>query len=134
MATAILMQVVHDPHKYMPELLMRQAGMYMLRNPYRYYKALELELIKTGESYESYIFNVFHQNIWADDLITAVISDMLNIAISIVTPLPPSLCFLSFINKMTILKSHMNYSNFSHFLHQKHNIYPPERKAICTYQ
>ena len=86
MATAILMQVVHDPHKYTPELLMHQAGMYMLRNPYHYYKALELELIKTGESYESYVFNIFHRNIWGDDLIAAVIGDMWNIAISIVTP------------------------------------------------
>ena len=87
MATAILMQVVHDPHKYTPELLMRQAGMYMLKNPYRYYKALEYELIKTGESYESYVFNVFHRNIWGDNLIAAVIGDMWNIAISIVTPI-----------------------------------------------
>ena len=45
-------------------------------------------MIKTGESYESYVFNVFHQNIWGDDLIaTAVIGDMWNIAISIVTPI-----------------------------------------------
>ena len=87
MATAILMQVVHDAHKYTPELLMCQVSMYMLKNPYRYYKALEYELIKTGESYESYIFNVFHQNIWGDDLIATVIGDMWNIAISIVTPI-----------------------------------------------
>ena len=87
MATAILMQVVHDPHKYMPELLMRQAGMYMLKNLYCYYKALEYKLIKTGESYESYVFNVFHRNIWGDGLIATVIGDMWNIAISIVTPI-----------------------------------------------
>ena len=40
----------------------------------------------TGESYESYCFNVYNRNVWGDDLITAVIGDMWNIAISIVTP------------------------------------------------
>ena len=87
MASAILMQVVHDPHKYTAEVLMRQAAMHMLRNPYRYYKALETVLIRTGESYESYVYNMFHLNIWGDDLIAAVIGNMWNIAISIVTPI-----------------------------------------------
>ena len=87
MASAILMQVVHDPHKYTAESLMRQAAMHMLRNPYRYYEALETQFIKTGESYGSFVYNVFHQNIWGDDLLAAVIGDMWNIAISIVTPI-----------------------------------------------
>ena len=87
MARAILLQVVHDPHKYSAEMLMRQAGMYMLRHPYKYYKALEIELLKTGESYESYCYNVFNSNIWGDDLIAAVIGDMWNVAISIITPI-----------------------------------------------
>ena len=56
MARAILMQVVHDPHKYTAEMLMRQAVMFMLRNPYKYHKCLEIELLKTGESYESYCY------------------------------------------------------------------------------
>ena len=87
MASAILMQVVHDPHKYTAESLMRQAVMHMLRNQYRYYEALEMQLIRTGESYESYVYNVFHRNIWGDDLLTTIIGDMWNIAISIVTPI-----------------------------------------------
>ena len=86
MASATLMQVVHDPHKYTPKLLMRQAAMHMLRNPYRYYKPLEHQLTKSGESFESYVFNVFHKNVWGDDLVAAVIGDMWNVAISIVTP------------------------------------------------
>ena len=87
MASAILMQVVHDPHKYTAESLMRQAAMHMLRNPYGYYEALEMQFIKTGESYESFVYNVFHQNICGDDLLAAIIGDMWNIAISIVTPI-----------------------------------------------
>ena len=81
------MQVVHDPHKYTPDLLMRQAAMHMLRNPYRYYRPLEHQLTKSGESFESYVFNVFHKNVWGDDLVAAVIGDMWNVAISIVTPI-----------------------------------------------
>ena len=87
MASAILMQVVHDPHKYTAEVLMRQAAMHMLRNPYRYYEALETVLIRTGKGYKSYVYNLFHRNILGDDLIAAVIGDMWNIAISIVTPI-----------------------------------------------
>ena len=86
MARAILSQVAHDPHKFTPEMLMRQAAMFMLKNPYKYYKPLETELLRTGESYESYCFNVYNRNVWGDDLIAAVIGDMWNIAISIVTP------------------------------------------------
>ena len=86
MARAILSQVAHDPHKFTPEMLMRQAAMFMLKNPYKYYKPLEIELLRTGESYESYCFNVYNRNVWGDDLIAAVIGDMWNIAISIVTP------------------------------------------------
>ena len=51
MARAILSQVAHDPHKFTPEMLMRQAAMFMLKNPYKYYKPLEIELLRTGESY-----------------------------------------------------------------------------------
>ena len=87
MARVILSQVAHDPHKFTPEMLMCQATMSMLKNPYKYYKALEIELLHTGESYESYCFNVYNRNIWGDDLIAAVIGNIWNIAISIVTPL-----------------------------------------------
>ena len=63
MASTILMQVVHDPHKYTAESLMRQAVMHMLRNPYRYYEALETQFIKTGESYESFVYNVSSEHL-----------------------------------------------------------------------
>ena len=86
MARAILSQVAHDPHKFTLEMLMCQATMFMLKNPYKYYKPLEIKLLHTGESYKSYCFNVYNRNIWGNDLITAVIGDMWNIAISIVTP------------------------------------------------
>ena len=86
MTRAILSQVAHDPHKFTAEMLMCQAAMFMLKNPYKYYKPLEIELLRTRESYKSYCFNVYNRNVWGDDLIAAVISDMWNIAISIVTP------------------------------------------------
>ena len=66
---------------------MRQAGFHMLKHPERFYKAVKDELIESGESYESYCFNVYHSNMWGNDLVAAVFSDMWNIAISIVSPL-----------------------------------------------
>ena len=65
---------------------MRQAGFHMLRNPNKFYKAIENELIDSGESYESYCYNVYHGTVWGDDLVAAAISDMWNISISIVSP------------------------------------------------
>ena len=63
MARVILSQVAHDPHKFTPEMLMRQAAMFMLKNLYKYYKPLEIELLCTGESYKSYCFNVYNRTI-----------------------------------------------------------------------
>ena len=68
-------------------MAMRQVGMYMLRHPHRYYKYIEQELIDTGESYESYCYNVFHGNVWGDDLIASVFGDMWNIAITLISPI-----------------------------------------------
>ena len=67
-------------------MAMQQAAMYMLRHPSRYYKFMEEDLLYAGESYESFIYNVFHCNVWGDDLIVAVFGDMWNIAMSIVSP------------------------------------------------
>ena len=79
MARAILMQIVHHPHNYMPEMAMRQAALYMLRHPYKYFKCIKQELLRSGESYESYCYNVFNKNVWGDDFIAAVFGDMWNV-------------------------------------------------------
>ena len=83
--SAILNQVAHAP-SYTSEMLMQQAGFHMLRNPNKFYKALENELIDTGESYESYCYNVYHGKVWGDNLVAAAISNMWNISISIISP------------------------------------------------
>ena len=67
-------------------MAMRQAGFHMLKHPERFYKAVEDELNQSRESYESYCFNAYHSNVWGDDLVDTVFSDMWNIAISIVSP------------------------------------------------
>ena len=87
MAQAILMQVPHHPHNYTPEMLMQQVTLYMLRHPYKYFKCVEQELLRTGESYKSYCYNIFNKNISGDDLIAAVYSDMWNVTIFIITPI-----------------------------------------------
>ena len=70
----------------MPEMAMHQAGFHMLQNPSKFYKSIEQELSESGESYESYCYNVYHSKVWGDDLVAATFSDMWNVAISIVSP------------------------------------------------
>ena len=81
MVRAILLQVIHHPHAYSPDMAMRQVAMHMLCHPHRFYKYLEQELLETGESYESYCYNIFHCNVWGDDLMAAAFGDMWNLAI-----------------------------------------------------
>ena len=66
---------------------MRQAALHMIRHPYRFYPYIEQELLETGESYESYCYNVYHCNVWGDDLIASVIGDMWNLGITILSPM-----------------------------------------------
>ena len=77
----------HHPHNYTAEMAMRQAALYMLHHPYKYFKCVKQDLLRSGESYESYCYNVFNKNVWGDDFIAAVFGDMWNVAISIVTPI-----------------------------------------------
>ena len=58
MVRLILLQVIHHPTAYMPEMAMCQMGMYMLCHPSHYYKYVEEDLLYTGESYESFIYNL----------------------------------------------------------------------------
>ena len=87
MVRAILLQVVHHPHTYTADMAMRQVAMHMLHHPHRFYKYLEQELLETGESYESYCYNIFHCNVWGNDLMAAAFGDMWNLAISIISPI-----------------------------------------------
>ena len=87
MVHAILLQVIHHPHTYTPDMAMRQVAMHMLRHPHRFYKYLEQELLETGESYESYCYNIFHCNVLGDNLMAAAFGDMWNLAISIISPI-----------------------------------------------
>ena len=85
LSASILNQICHHLD-YTPEMAMRQAGFHMLQNPNKFYKSIEQELSESGESYESYCYNVYHSKVWGDDLVVATFSDMWNIAISIVSP------------------------------------------------
>ena len=84
---AILKQVVHHQHAFTPDMLFRMAALQMVRKPHKYYRLVEWELIQTGESYESFCTNLFQGNVWGDDLVAAVIGDMWNLAISVVSPI-----------------------------------------------
>ena len=56
---AICEQVYHHKHTFTPEMAMRQVRFHMLRHPLKFYKYIEQELLETGESYESYCYNVY---------------------------------------------------------------------------
>ena len=68
-------------------MAMRQVALYMLHHPYKYFKCIEQELLRSGESYESYCYNVFNKNVWGNDFIAVVFGDMWNVAIFIITPI-----------------------------------------------
>ena len=85
LASAILSQIVHH-NNYTCEMAMRQVGFHMLKHPEKFYTSIENELIETGESYESYCYNVFHSHCWGNDLVAAAFRDMWNVSISIVSP------------------------------------------------
>ena len=86
MVRGILQQVVHHPTAYTAEMAMRQVAFHMLKNPNRFYKFYEEHLLRAGESYESYVVNVFHAKVWGDDLIAGAFGDMWNVAVSVVSP------------------------------------------------
>ena len=83
---SILQQVLHHKHAYTPDMAFRQVAFHMLRNPLKFYKYMEQEFAETGESYESYVTNIFRGKVWGDDLIVAAFGDMWNIAVSVVSP------------------------------------------------
>ena len=61
------------------------GGIPYAENPNRFYKFYE-HLLRAGESYESYVVNVFHAKVWGDDLIAGTFGDMWNLAVSVVSP------------------------------------------------
>ena len=67
-------------------MAMHQVGFHMLHHPNKFYKSIEQELTESGETYESYCYNVYHSKVWGDNLVAAAFSDMWNVAISIVSP------------------------------------------------
>ena len=82
---ALLYQISRDRNKYKAEQLMQQIAYYMAKWPQRFYDLVKPYL--GTHSYESYITNIFHGTKFIDyEVITAVITKMWNLAITIVSP------------------------------------------------
>ena len=82
---ALLYQISRDRTKYKSEQLMQQLAYYMVKWPQRFYDIVRLFL--GTHSYESYVKNIFHGTKFIDyEVITAVISKMWNLAITIASP------------------------------------------------
>ena len=86
MFNAVLDQITHPPG-YTLVMLHRQTAWYMARNPYFVFPLVEPEL--DGESYRSYVENIFEGNVWADDMIATAIGKMFNVSITIISPQLP---------------------------------------------
>ena len=86
MVRGILQQVIHHPTDYTAEMVMCQVALHMLKHPNHFYQYVEEDLLKAGESYESYCVNIFWCKVWRNDLIAAVFGDMWNLAVSVVSP------------------------------------------------
>ena len=86
MFNAVLDQITHPPG-YTAVMLRRQTAWYMAKNPYFFFPLVEPEL--DGESYRSYVENIFEGNVWADDMIATAISKMFNVSITIISPRLP---------------------------------------------
>lgn len=85
MFSAILSQIHHDPTRFTPKMLRRAAALHMIKYARLFFPYVQYSL--DGESYLSYVTNIWEGNSWADDMVAAAIGHMFNIAITIVNPL-----------------------------------------------
>ena len=84
---AILYQVSHKRDKYKPYELRKQISYYLVKYPEVFYELVKKHIAKTEESYESFVWNIFHGLALPKlDITTAVLAKMWNIKISVVTP------------------------------------------------
>ena len=83
---SILVQVIHHPRAYTAEMMARQIGFHLLKNPKKFFPLVQDELLKSGESYESFCLNVFDGNRGLDDILSIAVVDMWKISVTLVTP------------------------------------------------
>ena len=83
MFTSILEQI-DFPEGYTSTMLWQQVALHMLRNADVFFPLINLDL--EGESYHSYLLNIYEGAIRGDDIIVAAIGWMFNISITILTP------------------------------------------------
>ena len=82
---SILYQISHDKTKYKSDSLMQQIAYYMVKWPMRVMPYVEEHL--NGQTYESYITNIFHGTQYPDtEVVIAVITKMWNLRIGVVYP------------------------------------------------
>ena len=65
------------------EMMARQIGLHMIKNPKKFYPLVQDDLTRSGESSESFCINIFDGNRGLDDIHSIVTVDMWQISISI---------------------------------------------------
>ena len=89
---AVLFQLSHDKAKYKSIILLQQIAFHMVKWPEKCYEIAKPFL--QGNSYESYVKNVFHGTKYIDvNVMTAVITMMWNLSINVVYPSRGSIPF-----------------------------------------
>jgi hypothetical protein len=83
---AVLQQIKHNSTWYKPDMLRRQASLFLVKNIVFFKPLLEKYLIGMDMNIVSYILNMASGYIWGDDMMAMVISRMWNIRISVCAP------------------------------------------------
>ena len=68
-----------------PDMLRKQAALHLVNHPHIFYKKVEHQLLEENESYQSYCINIFNGICWGEPIITAALSHMWNVPITIIT-------------------------------------------------
>ena len=67
-----------------PEMLRKQAALHLVNWPHIFYKKVQCQLLEENESYQSYCVNIFSRICWGELIITAALSHMWNVPITII--------------------------------------------------
>ena len=68
-----------------PEMLRKQAALYLINRPHIFFEKVQEQLMHDNESYQSYCINIFNGICWGEPIIAAALSHMWNVPISIIT-------------------------------------------------
>ena len=67
-----------------PDILRKQAALHLVNQPHIFYEKVQCQLLEENESYQPYCVNIFNGIHWGELIITAALSHMWNMPITII--------------------------------------------------